>query len=93
MVFLTNILATVLILTRHAQKAAADINFTVDLGYSKYTGISAADDKIVKWLGIRYAAPPVGSNRFRAPQPPVVNSSVQLADTVYLIFVSPKFVC
>ena len=86
MVSLTAILATVLTLTHHAHKAVADINLTVDLGYSKYTGISAADNKIASWLGIRYAAPPVGNNRFRAPQPPLVNSSVQLANKVCLIF-------
>jgi hypothetical protein len=88
MVSVATILATVLIFTRHAHKASAstEVDFTVDLGYSKYTGISAADDEIVKWLGIRYAAPPVGDLRFRAPQDPLANDTVQLADTVCFTF-------
>lgn len=88
MVSLTTILATVLILTHHAHNAAAVLNFTVDLGYSKYTGISAADNKTIKWLGIRYAAPPVGDLRFKAPQAPLVNDQVQVANTVCF---SPHF--
>jgi Carboxylesterase family len=84
MVLLTVLLTTVLVLTQHAQKAHANIDFTVDLGYSKYVGTAAADNKIVKWLGIRYAAPPVGNNRFRAPQDPVVDGKTIQANTVCL---------
>ena len=51
------VLVTTLLVLTHAHKAAAKIDFTVDLGYAKYTGISAVDNKIVKWLDIRYAAP------------------------------------
>jgi hypothetical protein len=83
MVLLTTLLTTVLVLT-HARRAHANIDFTVDLGYSKYVGAAAADDKIVKWLGIRYAAPPVGNNRFRAPQDPVVDGKTIQANTVCL---------
>ncbi|KAG0649471.1 Pseudocholinesterase [Hyphodiscus hymeniophilus] len=80
MISLIIILTTVLVLGSH-HKAEAKIDFTVDLGYSKYTGVSAADNETAKWLGIRYAAPPVGNLRFRAPQAPLVNESIQLADT------------
>jgi hypothetical protein len=76
------LITTLLVLTHHAHRAAANIDFTVDLGYAKYTGTSAADNKIVKWLGIRYAAPPVGTLRFKAPQDPIVNNTVQVANAV-----------
>ena len=54
---------------------------TVDLGYSKYRG-KAFSDGISHWLGMRYAAPPLGSLRFAATQDPKQNSTVQAADAV-----------
>ena len=53
----------------------------VDVGYTKYLG-TALPNGISQWLGIRYAAPPVDNRRFRAPEDPPTNSSVQVADTV-----------
>ena len=41
----------------------------VDLGGTQYEGI-ARSDGITHWLGIGYAAPPVGDLRFAAPQDP-----------------------
>lgn len=78
---LTIILTTVLVLL-HAHKTHANLDFTVDLGYSKYVGVSASDNKVVKWLGIRYAAPPTGDFRFKAPQAPVSDGKTVQADTV-----------
>ncbi|KAJ7146722.1 Alpha/Beta hydrolase protein [Mycena epipterygia] len=50
----------------------------VDLGYAQYQGtVSAAN--ISHFLGIRYAAEPLGDLRFRAPQPPVNVTGVQQA--------------
>lgn len=46
----------------------------VDLGYSTYQGRVSAG--IAQWLGIRYAAPPVGSLRFAAPQDPVKTEGI-----------------
>lgn len=43
---------------------------TVDLGYASYTGNHLASSAQNEFLGIRFAAPPIGKNRFRAPQPP-----------------------
>ncbi|RAH70855.1 putative triacylglycerol lipase [Aspergillus aculeatinus CBS 121060] len=53
-------------------------NVTVNLGYSQYRG-QALSNGIVQWLGIRYAAPPVGSLRFAAPQDPETAEGVQTA--------------
>ena len=54
----------------------------VDLGYTQYQGTELANG-ITQWLGMRYAAPPVGNLRFRAPEDPIPNPSLQIADKVY----------
>lgn len=55
---------------------------TVDLGYATYQGYRNASTDLNTFLGIRFAAPPTGANRFQKPQPPVQNlSSVIQADT------------
>lgn len=61
--------------------AAANIQDTIDLGYSKYKGVSLTNG-ITQWQGIRYAAPPIGNLRFAPPQDPEYVAEVQLADTV-----------
>ncbi len=55
----------------------------VDLGYSKYQG-QVVDDGVSQWLGIRYAASPVGALRFAAPQSPLQNDTLQQANQVSL---------
>lgn len=47
-------------------QAAAPI---VDLGYVKYSGLANSTAGINYYRGIRYAQPPTGSNRFKAPLP------------------------
>ena len=37
-------------------------------------------DGVTTWLGIPFAAPPVGDLRWRAPEPPVAWQGVRLAD-------------
>ncbi|KAI0782410.1 cephalosporin esterase [Irpex lacteus] len=56
----------------------------IDLGYSIYQGTFNATSNITRFLGIRYAAPPVGKLRFQAPAPPLDERSlgVQLANTL-----------
>ncbi len=58
-----------------------NLSLKVDLGYSQYQGTNAAN-RVSQWLGIRYAAPPVGDLRFRAAADPLVNHTVQIADAV-----------
>ena len=53
----------------------------VDVGYTQYLGTTIPAG-ITQWLGIRYAAPPLGDLRFRAPADPVVNNTVQTANQV-----------
>ncbi|KAL5528651.1 hypothetical protein ACEPAF_7787 [Sanghuangporus sanghuang] len=52
----------------------------VDVGNTRYLG-TALPNGISQWLGIRYAAPPLGNLRFRAPVDPPANDTVQVADT------------
>ncbi|KAF8344962.1 alpha beta-hydrolase [Amanita rubescens] len=53
----------------------------VDLGYAKYAGVINPTTGNSEFLGMRYAAPPTGSLRWRAPQPPASTSGVQFANT------------
>ncbi|KAJ7651188.1 Alpha/Beta hydrolase protein [Roridomyces roridus] len=52
---------------------------TVNLGFAQYQGAVDAATNITSFLGIRYAAPPLGDLRFRAPAPPLITPGVQLA--------------
>ncbi|KAF4596828.1 hypothetical protein EYR40_007483 [Pleurotus pulmonarius] len=51
----------------------------IDVGNAKYQGTVNAKTNISSYLGIRYAAAPVGDLRFRAPQNPPALSGVQRA--------------
>lgn len=66
---------------RHQNERDNGSNYYVDLGYSRYTGNSFKDGT-TQWLGIRYAAPPVGNLRFAAPQDPLRNTTIQAANEV-----------
>ncbi|KAG0708779.1 Alpha/Beta hydrolase protein [Suillus ampliporus] len=53
----------------------------VNLGYAQYQGSVDTATNITSFLGIRYAAPPVGDFRWAAPQPPSTIYGVQQATT------------
>ncbi|KAG0693371.1 Alpha/Beta hydrolase protein [Suillus ampliporus] len=53
----------------------------INLGYAQYQGSVDTATNITSFLGIRYAAPPVGDFRWAAPQPPSTISMVQQATT------------
>lgn len=55
----------------------------VNLGYASYRG-TALSNGISQWLGMRFAAPPVGKLRFAAPQDPPVMKGIQDATKVQL---------
>ncbi|KAI0033945.1 alpha/beta-hydrolase [Vararia minispora EC-137] len=52
-----------------------------DLGYATYQTDLSLDEGVTSFLGIRYAAAPVGDLRFRAPEPPESTSGIQNAIT------------
>jgi len=59
----------------------------VDTAYGPVRGID--DGKAVSWKGVRYAAPPIGDLRFRAPQPPKPWTEVADADTYGFVCPQP----
>lgn len=63
-----------------AASLAAAVDPLVDVGYAKYQGF--ADGDVTKWLGVRFAAAPVGDLRFQAPQDPEPIADVVDASTV-----------
>ncbi|GAB7352186.1 hypothetical protein MBLNU459_g2664t2 [Dothideomycetes sp. NU459] len=48
---------------------------SVDLGYQVYDGFANTTTGLNVWKGIRFAAPPIGSLRWQAPQAPLMNRS------------------
>ncbi|KAF5336306.1 hypothetical protein D9758_014477 [Tetrapyrgos nigripes] len=53
----------------------------VDLGYASYQGSFDPSTNVTNFLGVRYAAAPLGDLRFRAPQSPANVPGVQQANT------------
>ncbi|KAJ7125538.1 Alpha/Beta hydrolase protein [Mycena crocata] len=51
----------------------------IDLGYAQYQGTVNTANNITNFLGIRYAAAPLGALRFRGPQAPANVSGIQQA--------------
>lgn len=60
---------------------AEAVEETVNVGYSVYKG-QALSNGVSQWLGIRYAAPPLGELRFAPPQDPPHTEGVQDATQV-----------
>ena len=60
------------------------VDTLVDVNYTRYQGTANANG-VSQWLGMRFAAPPLGELRFAPPQDPLANSSIQVADQHGLI--------
>ncbi|KAK5127523.1 hypothetical protein LTR85_006862 [Meristemomyces frigidus] len=73
-----NILLLALATLLHVALAAHNKTL-VHLDYSSYRGV-ALPNGVTQWLGLRYAAPPLGDLRFAAPQPPTRTYGTQEAD-------------
>ncbi|KAK2004635.1 carboxylesterase [Colletotrichum falcatum] len=54
----------------HALQAQQATHLVADLDYGSFQGAYSQQYNISYWKKIPYAAPPVGENRFRGPQPP-----------------------
>ncbi|KAH8668916.1 Alpha/Beta hydrolase protein [Xylariales sp. PMI_506] len=52
----------------------------VTVGCNRFTGVPLSNG-ITQWLGLRYAAPPLGNLRFSPPADPPCVNEVQIADT------------
>ncbi|KAJ3754097.1 alpha/beta-hydrolase [Lentinula raphanica] len=55
----------------------------IDLGYARYQGAFDSTNNLTNYLGMRYAAPPLGDLRWQAPQSPAStnDSGIQQATT------------
>lgn len=67
---------TILLAVLLSRAYAIKYTHVVDLGYSKYRGFKGSNS-VSQWLGMRYAAPPLGSLRFRVAQDPLNTTDIQ----------------
>jgi hypothetical protein len=70
-----------LVAGRPLETTNSDNTPIVDLGYAKYEG-TFLDVGVNQFLGMRYAAPPLGDLRWREPEDPVHEDGVQPAKEV-----------
>ncbi len=61
----------------------------VDLGYTSYIG-RRRQDNVDEFLGLRYAAPPTGDLRWRAPVEPVADGKTHNALAVCMLLCVPS---
>ena len=55
-------------------------NTIVDVDYARYRGV-AMENGVTEWLGLRFAAPPLGDKRFARPKDPLPENEVTEAQS------------
>ncbi|KAL1889471.1 hypothetical protein Sste5346_008849 [Sporothrix stenoceras] len=65
-----------------SRQATTSDPLLVDLGYASYKGTTLVESGVNHYLGIRFAQPPVGDLRWRAPQDPLDESSLGVQQAV-----------
>ena len=58
---------------------SSDDQAVAHLDYGSYQGTRLAASGVDQYMGVRFAAPPTGNNRWRAPQPPLKFNGTQNA--------------
>ncbi|KAK1234054.1 hypothetical protein PQX77_002748 [Marasmius sp. AFHP31] len=72
---------TLLLLQVAQSLASATQTSVVDLGYARYQGVFNGTVNVTNFLGLRYAAAPVGDLRWESPSPPGHLDGVQQANS------------
>ncbi|KAJ1325622.1 acetylcholinesterase [Microdochium nivale] len=62
----------------------------VNLGYAHYQGSHHVAGRLNVWKGIRYAAPPIGRQRWQKPQPPLDQSAAGIIEATDLPPLCPQ---
>ena len=62
--------------------AVSQDSSVVDIGYAVYQGTRLEEAGVDEYLGMRFAPPPLGNLRFRAPATPAAEERVQDATAV-----------
>lgn len=71
---------TALTILSLAARTTFAVDPEVELDYTSYVG-TALSNGVTEWIGVRYAAPPLGDLRFRAPVDPMHEDGPIAADT------------
>ncbi len=73
---LSSFLLSLCLLALLATQPVLGATLTASLDYGTFQGAYNAQYNISYWQKIPFAAPPVGQNRFRAPQPPLLVAGI-----------------
>ena len=78
---LTIILIVTVLSVLLSRGTVSAVGSIVNLSYGSYQGVPLSNG-ITQWLGLRYAAPPIGNLRFASPTDPVPFDGIKIANKV-----------